>query len=138
VFQKLSDGDYASVLGGVASDVHHAFAGDNPLGGERHSKDALELWFARLYRLFPKLQFEVKRVIPRGGPWNTVVAVEWAAHVTPQAGDPYVNEAAHILGLRWGRVVYIHAYEDSQKVAEACRWMVGAGIEEAAAPPITD
>lgn len=32
--------------------------------------------------------------------------------------------------------MYFHAYEDSQKVAEACRQMAAAGITEAAAAPI--
>jgi len=35
-------------------------------------------------------------------------------------------------------VVYFHAYEDSQKVADECRVMAEAGIEEAAAPAIVD
>lgn len=138
VFDNLSRGDYPAVLSGVAADVHHVFAGDHPLGGERHTKEAMERWFERLYRLFPSLSFEVKDVIAKGWPWNTVVAVEWLAGVTPQDGEPYVNEAAHLLRIRWGRVVYIHAYEDSQKVADACRRMAGKGIEEAAAAPLTD
>jgi hypothetical protein len=34
--------------------------------------------------------------------------------------------------------VYFHAYEDSQKVADAYRRMADAGIGEAAAVPIVD
>jgi hypothetical protein len=47
--------------------------------------------------------------------------------VTPKAGEPYVNEGAHIIRIRRGRIVYFHAYEDSQKVADACRRMADAG-----------
>ena len=138
VFDRLSAGDYPAVLRGVATDVHHVFGGDHPLGGERHSKQAMERWFERLYRLFPSLTFEVKEVVAKGWPWNTVVAVEWLARVTQRDGEPYVNEAAHFLRIRWGRVVYVHAYEDSQKVADACRRMADKGIQEGAAAPIVD
>jgi ketosteroid isomerase-like protein len=136
-FDGLSRGDYREALAAAAPDVHHVFAGDHPLGGERHSRQAMAFWFERLFRLFPSLDFEVRRVVAKGWPWDTLVAVEWAARVTPQAGDPYINEAVHVLRLRWGRAVYVHAYEDSQKVADACRRMAAAGIEEAAAAPIS-
>jgi len=66
-----------------------------------------------------------------------VVAVEWMADVTPAVGERYVNQGAHFMHIRWGRVVYIHAYEDSQKVVEACRRLAASGITEAAAAPIT-
>ena len=69
-----------------------------------------------------------------GPPWDLLAGVEWIGHATPKAGEPYVNEGAHVIRLHRGRVVYFHAYEDSQKVADACRKMADAGIEEAAAP----
>lgn len=107
------------------------------MGGERHSRDAVRRWFERLFRLFD-LRFDVRRVLVAGPPWDLLVGVEWIAHVTPKAGEPYVNEGAHIIRIRRGRIVYFHAYEDSQKVADACRRMADAGIEEAAATPIVD
>lgn len=138
VFDDLTRGDYPAVLSGVADDVHHVFAGDHPLGGERHSRDAMGRWFERLYRLFPSLRFEVHEVVANGWPWRTVVGVEWTARVTPLEGETYVNRGSHVIRMRWGRVVSVHAYEDSQRVAEACRRMASAGIEEAAAAPIAD
>ena len=35
----------------------------------------MERWFERLYRLFPDLNFEVKRVVAQGWPWDTLLAV---------------------------------------------------------------
>ena len=137
VFRHLSEGDYRAVLDSVAPDVHHVFSGDHPLGGERHSREAMERWFERVYRLFPRLDFEVKRVVASGWPWSTAVAVEWVDRTTPRAGESYANEGAHFLRIRWGRVVYVHAYVDGQRVADACRRMAEDGIEEASAPPIT-
>jgi ketosteroid isomerase-like protein len=77
-------------------------------------------------------------VLVSGPPWDLVVGVEWIGDATPKAGPRYVNEGAHIMRILRGRVVYFHAYEDSQKVADACRQMAEAGIEEAAAGPIVD
>lgn len=137
IFEALSRGDYAVAVGGLADDVHHVFAGDHALGGERHSREAVRRWFERLFRLY-EIRFDVRRVIVSGPPWDLVVAVEWLGHATPKVGEPYVNEGVHIIRIRCGRVVYFHAYEDSQKVAYACRRMADGGIDEAAAAPITD
>jgi ketosteroid isomerase-like protein len=65
------------------------------------------------------------------------VAVQWTAKLTPAAGALYTNDGAHWLRLRWARVDAFHAYLDTQLVAGACSAMVEAGIEEAAAAPIT-
>jgi ketosteroid isomerase-like protein len=137
IFGQVSDGDFPPVLRTTARDVHHVFAGDHALGGERHGREALARWFGRLHRLFPDLKLEVTDVVATGWPWRTVVTLEWVARATLPTGDPYVNTGAHIVRMRWGRAVYIHAYEDSQRVAEACRRMAEGGIGEAAAAPIT-
>jgi hypothetical protein len=41
VFDALSHADYAVAMDGMADDVHHVFAGDSALGGERHSRNAV-------------------------------------------------------------------------------------------------
>jgi ketosteroid isomerase-like protein len=136
VFESLNRHD--PPMGDAAEDVHHVFPGDHPLGGERHSREALGRWFERLFRLFPGSHFEVRRVAVRGWPWDTWAAVEWVDRVGPAVGEPYVNEGSHWIRIRWGRVIEIHAYLDTQKVADACREMAAGGIEEAAAAPILD
>jgi ketosteroid isomerase-like protein len=135
VFAALNEGDFTPALKSVADDVHHVFAGDHPLAGERHSADALKRWFERLFRLF-SLDFEIKQVAVSGWPWRTTVVVEWVAHVTPVTGPRYDNHGAHLIGIRWGRIVYIHAYEDSQAVAAAFEQLRQAGVEEAEAAPV--
>ena len=137
VFAALSRGDVGPALAGMAPDVHHRFAGEHALGGERHDRDAVRLWFERLFRLFPQLDFTVTRTVASGRPWDLTVVVEWRADVTPQVGERYVNVGAHVVRVRRGRVVCLHAYEDSQAVAEALRAMAAAGVAEAAAAPIT-
>ena len=135
-FARLSAGDYRTLLSACASDVEHTFAGEHALGGTRHSKEGLERWFGRLFRLFPGLDFEVKRVLVRGWPWRTVAMVEWVDRARPADGVPYVNEGAHVLRFSWGRLVGLRAYLDTQKVEEVCERLAREGVEEAAAPPI--
>jgi len=135
-FGRLSAGDYHTLLMACAADVEHTFSGEHALGGTRHSKEALGRWFERLYRLFPGLDFEVKRVLVRGWPWRTVAMIEWVDRARPADGLPYLNEGTHVLRFSWGRLVGLHAYLDTQKVAAVCARLANEGIEEAAAPPI--
>jgi hypothetical protein len=53
--ERLSTGDYKPVVAQLAPDVHHVFAGDSALGGERPSRVAVERWSERLFRLFPRI-----------------------------------------------------------------------------------
>jgi ketosteroid isomerase-like protein len=137
VFAALSAGDWRATLADVAPGVHHVFPGDHPLGGERHDRDALARWFERLDRLFPGHEFEVREIAVHGWPWSTWAAVRWTATLRPASGERYVNEGAHWIGIRWGKVHALHAFLDTQAVARACEQMAGAGVAEATSAPIT-
>ena len=132
-FGALSRGEWQPLARMTAEDVHHVFPGDHALGGERHSREALVRWFERLYRVFPDITFTVKRVVSRGWPWSTWVAVEWSDRT--RAGG-YANDGAHWIHLRWGRATYIHAYLDTQSLAAECERVAAGGVPEAAADPI--
>jgi ketosteroid isomerase-like protein len=71
-----------------------------------------------------------------GGPWDTTVVVEWTDRATPADGKDYVNSGAHVIGMRWGKVVSIHAYLDTQVLTATLNRMAVSGIKEAKAPPI--
>lgn len=137
IFDALSRGDVEAVTADLAEDVHHVFPGDNALGGERHSRAAFEEWLRRLYRLIPEIEFEVQDVAVRGWPWNTAVAVEWVDRGRGADGTPYVNQGAHWIRLRWGKATEIHGYLDTEKVTKLLEGMATAGIEEAAAAPVS-
>jgi ketosteroid isomerase-like protein len=66
------------------------------------------------------------------------VAIEWIDRATPPDGVPYVNEGTHVMILRWGRLTYLHAYLDNQRVAEVCDRLGKASMKEAVAPPIEE
>lgn len=104
----------------------------------RHTPAALRLWFERLYRLFPRLSFSVKHIAVSGWPWDTTVVVEWHDKATLATGAPYDNDGVHVVRLRWGRLVSLHAYVDTAVVADACRQMANNGVAEARAPRIED
>jgi ketosteroid isomerase-like protein len=137
VFEALSRGEWESTLKDVAPDVHHVFPGDNAFGGERHSREAMERWFGRLYRLIPEIHFEVRRIAVKGWPWDMMVAVEWADHGHASDGVAYENEGAHWIRLRRGKATYIHAYLDTEKLSAICDRLAQTGVTEASAEPIS-
>jgi ketosteroid isomerase-like protein len=137
IFEALSRGDWQSTLEDVARDVHHTFPGENALGGERHSREAMERWFGRVYRLIPDLNFEVKRVAVKGPPWDLRIAVEWRDWGHAADGVAYDNDGAHWIRIQRGKATYVHAYIDTEKVTELCDRVARAGFEEAAEGPIT-
>ena len=137
-FRRVGQRDYESLLEQTASSVLHVFPGDHALAGTRHTRDSLRRWFERLFLLFPELHFEVKEVAVRGWPWDATVMVQWENRGRAYDGQPYANQGAHVLRLRQGRVVYLHEYLDSQRVAEVCLRLAEQGVSEAAAEPVTD
>jgi ketosteroid isomerase-like protein len=137
-FDQVGAGNWSAVMPRMATDVFHSFPGDNALGGERQSREALGRWFGRLFRLFPGFRFDVKRVISGGWPWSTWVAVEWTNRITAADGEAGENAGVTWFDIRWARTTSIREYLDSERVTDACRRMAAAGIEEAAAAPIED
>jgi ketosteroid isomerase-like protein len=73
-----------------------------------------------------------------GWPWDTAIAVEWTDRGRAADGQPYENEGAHWIRLRWGKGVAVHAYLDTEKVTAITERLAAAGVAEAAAPPILD
>jgi ketosteroid isomerase-like protein len=138
VFNAIGDRDYEAALDGVAENVHHVFPGDNAVGGERHSRDAMLRWFERLGRLFPEIRFEVQRVAVKGPPWDMWIAVQWTDTGRAADGEPYDNRGAHWIRIHRGRAVRIQAYLDTDVVTASCKRMAAAGIAEAASPQITE
>jgi ketosteroid isomerase-like protein len=136
-WEHLARGDYGYVLEQLAPAFTHSFAGDHALGGKRSSRDAQRAWFERLFRLLPGLELSVRDVLVRGWPWRTraIALISVRAIV---AGEPYENEVAQTIDLRWGRITAIHNLEDTQKLAGALERLAQAGVDEARAEPISD
>jgi ketosteroid isomerase-like protein len=136
-WRHLGRRDYRYVLDQFAPRFEYSFAGDHALGGTRHSRESMTGWFERLFELFPGIRFEVRDVLVRGWPWSTraVVLVDVNTDV---AGEPYRNEVAQTLELRWGKIVRMRNLEDTQKLDGALRKLAAAGVSEAALAAIED
>ena len=138
-FRLVGEGNYEEILRSVTPSIEHTYRGDNAVGGTRHSVDAMRRWFERVYRLFPKFHHEVKDVLVKGWPWNTVVAVPWTAHATCLIdGEAFEADGVHVVRFVWGRITEIQGYPDTEKYTSFCRHMAGHGMREADAPPIED
>jgi ketosteroid isomerase-like protein len=135
-FERVNQHQYADILKDCAADIHHRFGGNHALGGERHDREALSRWFARLGRLGPTLKLTVRDVWVKGWPHNTTIIVRWVGTQSMPDASPYENHGVHIIRMRWGKVVDIDANEDSQLVAEALKITAAQGVQEALAEPI--
>jgi ketosteroid isomerase-like protein len=111
------------------------FVGDTPLGAQLSTRADLHRWFERFLRLLPNPRFEIRRLVVSGPPWR----LRLAAHVVIRstvAGEPYENQFAHFLTLRWGKVVDDLILEDTQRWARACERLAAVGIGEASDGPL--
>jgi ketosteroid isomerase-like protein len=133
----LADRDYDYVLDQFSPSFEYTFVGDHALGGTRHTRESMTGWFERLFELFPGIRFEVADVLVRGWPWRTrvVVLLNVSAEV---AGEPYRNEVAQTIELRWGRITRIRTLEDTQKLSRALQRLAEAGVEQAELAAIED
>ena len=135
-FQLVNDHRYDDLMKAMTPKVKHNFAGDHALGGERNDKDTLHRWFERLGRVFPNLRLDVTDTRIIGWPHNTLAIVQWLATSTLKNGDSYTNKGVHFIRLKWGKIISLNVYEDSQAVALALQKQASAGIEEAVAEKI--
>lgn len=137
-FDDLNRGDHSAVMALFGASFEHVFFGDHALGGSRHTMGGIVPWYERLKTLFPDLHFDIESLAVRGLPWNTVAMVEWRDHFSLRDGSRRGNQGVHVLRLRWGKVVSLRVYCDTQVVASALRELVAQGVREAGLPPIND
>ncbi len=138
IFDSLNQGDAAPMLAGLAPQFSYRFEGDAPIAGLRTTRASMQLWWARLYRLFPCFQFVIREVAVLGPPWRTRIHVVMD-FVVPHAPDgPYKNIVMQFMHMRWGKVTMIHTLEDTQRCGRYLAWRAAGGMAEALAAPITD
>ncbi|MFM7088370.1 MAG: nuclear transport factor 2 family protein [Candidatus Paceibacterota bacterium] len=136
-FKSVNEHKYDEVLKGISDkEFEHVFAGDNSLGGARHDKESFKRWLIRVGTVLPELNIDVQDIEIIGMPNNTLVIARWIATCNLLNGDPYVNKGVHFITLRWGKVVKINVYEDTQTVTHGLGVQFEAGIKEAKAPKI--
>lgn len=87
LFDAVNRGDAEPVLAAFAPQFEHAFLGQSALGGARHTLATPRVWYQRLYRLLPDIHFDLRSIVVSGGPWNTVVIVDWDETNSGTDGD---------------------------------------------------
>ena len=128
-------GDFDQVLRQFRPDGELVFVSRTALGARLTGKADLRRWFERFRRLLPDPRFDVQRLVIGGPVWNQRLA----AHVIIRsrvAGEPYENQFAQFLTLRWGKVTEDLILEDTATWEAASRRLAAAGNLEAAAPPL--
>ena len=137
-FEALNRGDHAPVLAAFGSPVEHVFFGEHALGGTRRTMAGIVPWYARLKTVFPDLHFDIQSLAVRGMPWNTVALVEWRDRFTLRDGSRRGNQGVHVLRLKWGKVVSLRVYCDTQVLASVLQDLESQGVADAGMPPIAD
>lgn len=136
-FDQVNQGDFASIVGQFApGGAEHWFSGSHALSGGRRDIEQIQEWYDRLAMLLPDLRFEIKKVVATGWPWNTTAFVEWVDHLTDREGNHYSNQGVHVVRIKWGKIVELHIYCDTQVLASVCEILASQGVEQAVADPI--
>jgi ketosteroid isomerase-like protein len=137
VFEALNRGDTQPMLDALAPRFVYRFEGDSAIGGVRRSRESMQRWWARMFRLFPGLQFELRTLHVSGWPWRMRVHSVLEFSVPHEGPQRYRNVVMQHMELHWDRVVSVHTLEDTQRCARYLAWRAQA-VPEAQAPAITD
>ena len=132
----VEHGDFDQVLRQFRPDCELVFVSRTALGARLSGKADLRRWFERFRRLLPDPLFDVQRLVIGGPVWDQRIA----AHViiaSRVAGEPYENQFAQFLTLRWGKVLEDLILEDTATWEAASRRLAAAGDIEAVGPPLT-
>jgi len=136
LFRAINRGDAGPVLRQIAKRFEHTFLGDSALGGSRTSLPATRQWYERLYRLLPDIRFDLRTIMVSGGPWNTIVVIEWDETNSGTDNVRTDNRGIHVVHLCWGRVTKLIICPDTAGLKATLDRLHAAGNVEAMAAPI--
>jgi hypothetical protein len=88
--------------------------------------------------LLPDIRFDLRRITVSGGPWNTIVVIEWQETNSGTDGVHTANSGLHALHLRWGRATRLVICTDTVGLKATLDRLAAAGNNEALAAPIVD
>lgn len=137
LFDAINRGDAEPVLRMFGGDFEHRFLGAHALSGSRNSLAATRAWYERLYRLLPDIRFQLTRIWVAGGPWNTLVVIEWDESNSGTDGVRTSAHGIHAVRLRWGRAANLIICPDTVRLVATLDRLAAAGNREALAAPIT-
>ena len=138
LFTAVNEGNSEPVLRLFAKRFEHFFPGTHALGGCRTTISAARQWYGRLFRLLPGIHFDLRDIWVSGGPWNTIVVVEWDEANSGTDGVRTTNRGIHALHLRWGRATRLLIWPDTVPLEATLDRLAASGNAEARAAPIGD
>ena len=138
LFDAVNHGDAEPVLRQFARRFEHSFLGEHALGGSRRTHLATRQWYERLYRLLPDIRFDLTQISVSGGPWNTIVVIEWEETNSGTDGVRTYNRVIHVMRLRWGRATRLLICPDTIGLRATLDRLAAGGNTEALAAPIVD
>ena len=103
VFERINDGDYMSMVNGLAPSFEYRFHGDHALGGRRTTRESMIRWWKRVVALLPGARFDIGDVLVNGGPWRTRIAVRASISGNLPGDVRYENTVFQFMTLAWGR-----------------------------------
>ena len=136
LFRAINQGDAEPVLRQFAERFEHSFLGNSALGGSRTSLPATRQWYRRLYRLLPDIHFDLRKITVSGGPWNTIVVIEWDETNSGADKVRTYNRGIHVVHLRWGRATKLIICPDTVGLNATLERLNAAGHADAKAAPI--
>lgn len=136
-FKALNEGRYEV----ITKQFHqtkstHFFSGNHPLSGTRTKYQDIILWYERLRLLMPDLTFSISIINVKGLPHHTTAYIHWTDTLTDREGNLYHNKGLHIITLKWGKVVGLEVYCDTDYLNKYIEALVRQGVKEAQLPPI--
>ncbi|MFJ9968033.1 nuclear transport factor 2 family protein [Streptomyces avermitilis] len=135
-FAEVNRGNYAAILRQFTPDAEHWFSGGHALSGGRTTTEQIQRWYDRLAEAMPDLRFELKKVVAKGWPWDTVAFAEWVDHLTDREGNHYSNQGVHVVRIKWGKITELHIYCDTELLETVLDKLGQQGVDEAVATPI--
>jgi ketosteroid isomerase-like protein len=99
-FERVNQKDFDALVKDCVPDVRHRFYGSHALSGERHDREAVRRWFARLGRLGPELTLTVHDVWVKGLPHDTTIIMRWSAKGTLIDGSREPRHELNFPGYR--------------------------------------
>jgi hypothetical protein len=98
-FDDVNNDRWDELMTSIIPRVHHRFGGVHAIGGERHDRETLRLWFERLARVLPNLHLTINNIWVKGPPCRDLPKIDvpvLVVHGTEDRILPYESTAARL------------------------------------------
>lgn len=120
LYAAFGRGDMPAFFDGLADDVEWVlpYPADIPNGGTYHGKAGVREWLGKTMENVRFRGLELREFIAQG---DKVVVLPHAEATTIRTGRDVVQDVAHVITLRDGKITHLYSYEDAAAVADAYR-----------------